>query len=524
MSKLHFNAVSKPGGSSYLQGINIKYGDSTVLHFSPKTITNSAIIAPDKFMSSVNRLLSNFSEGEHRDLLSVYQAVKDVYENPVITHTEIFELNDAMEKFFDIITLERIQAWGRDNEGDGESGTYVLATSIGNIQPMRDGSVSHSCTREEYLDICILSTLFKMLIPFQTVVAHIEPYVPNLVDCDYWGMFQMLNSAGNIEDFPAYQQLLTKAAAKAEVHIGKDVPTGLTAQGVGAGDYHKIILIPKLFRDVVRLETEVGTLPNDTNNNISYKINMSIENRIKIEIKRDYQFGRPRGTDGNDEDGGNTTMKERTVGGERYSSLYGMVYAQDYEDFMRVMIHTEDFPEFLKVDSSSVEEIVKKFPPRSEMSDAQSSVVGNLFNEVIPIDADIYRPPSAGVKMRAYAALIARKLDLPNIEAFMLSDVSESQFSESETRNSTLRTPIVHPDFDKVLDLYEPEDGGHPFTESIERLVHAMVRNNYTISIPHREHEMGEEWYPKIINDRSIKDEFVELFGILNGVIDRDVV
>ncbi len=514
MSRLIFTAVKKPSGSR-LQGINIQYGTDTPMHFRPASVSAGEVVAPDKFMSSVNDFFANFGDDDHATLAKIYKTINDVREAPRVTHDDIFALDDAMEQLFGIVTLERIQAWGRDNN------KYVKAASLGNIAPMRDGSVSYSCNETEYLDICILSTLFKILIPFQEVSSHIHDYLPDKV-VEHWSLFSLLNSAGMIEEYPAYQQLIAKAAAMAESHLGKGVPTGLTTKGIGEEDFYRIILIPKLFRDITRLETEVEVLSNGANNNISYKINKAIENHIKHDIKGNYRFNTTQGNNPHDDDTGNTTRQEAKAGGERISSIYGMFYTHDYENFLETINNSDDMCPALKIPNEEVEELVGQYPRRTTIHEAQETIAGAVFHDVIPMDAAQYRPAATSAIMLAYTACIAKKLNLPNIYTLMTSAVDEdSQLTESESRNAVLKSPIVHPDLDKVLDTYVEESNGNPFIICIDNLMPKIVRSNFTVVIKQDGYQLGEEYYPRIINDMGIKDELVILFAHLNGVYDE---
>lgn len=510
MSRLVFSAVKKPAGNR-LQGINIEHGGKT-LHFKPQSLSVGDVVAPDKFMSSVNKFFDNFSDEDHKAVFEVYEEVAIMRDAPKITHEAIFSLDEALEVLFEIVTLERIQAWGRDNDD------YAKVPSLDNITPMRDGSESHSCNKTEYMDICILSTLFKILIPFQEISSHVAEYIPNVI-VEHWTLFSVINRAALIEDYPAYAELIRKTMGKAESILGKGVPTGLTARGIGEEDFYKIILIPKLFRDVTRLETEVETFANGTNNNISYKINMAIANHIRHDIGSKYKFNTTQGQLLNDEDGGNTTRQEGKAGGERVSSIYGIYFTRDYENFIEIVHHSEEFPPDLKIPAEEVIALADKYPKRTIISPGQDMIAGAIFDEVLPMDSAQYRPPSTHRIMLAYTSLIADKLGLANISALMKCLVDEvGQLTESETRNSALTSPFVHPLLGKVLDLYPTEVNGHPFRDTVDLILKNIVRVNYTIAIPFKDHQLGSEWYPKIVNDMGIKDELVALVAHLNGV------
>ncbi len=512
-NRIKFSAVRKLSGSGRLQGINIEY-KGKILHFKPPSIQVGQITAHDKFMSSVTAFLDNFSDADHKALFDVYLVVQGMRDAVNVTTHSMFDLDEAIETLFDMITLERIQAWGREWKG------YVNTSALSeNMTPMRSGVASSACTPVEYIDICILSTLFKILIPFQEISSHIADVSPNVV-VDHWSLFKLLDTAGGISSYPAYQKFLDKAIAKSELELGKGVPVGLTAKGIGEEAYYKIVLIPKLFRDVTRLETEVATVENGARNNISFKVNGAIDNRIVNDIKKSYQFSRTLNTPGTEEREGNTTFQEKKPGGERISSMYSTLFEADYCDLISILEHAEEFPKDFKIPKEEVLELIKLYPPNAGMSNAQAIVSGLIIHDVIPINAQQFRPKKEDVVQMAYVALIAKKFNLPNLYRLLTCvEDFQGQLTESDLRNSVHGSPIVHPSLPAVTALYPDEHDSNPFAESINALIFQIVRTNFVIGVPDDEAPLGEEWSPKIINDWGIKDELVDIIGRLNGVI-----
>lgn len=509
MPRLKFTAVPKPGGATRLQGINIEYSDTT-LHFAPRPLGAGKVMFPEKFCMSVNDLLSNFDADDHLALYGIYQTLADIREMPRITIDDMFVIEQQIEDFFNIITQERIEAWGRNYKG------YAIPSSLDTISPMRDDGVSNSCTPDEYVDICILSTLMKLLIPFQDVAPHVATYIPDEF-AENWGLFKILNSAGMIEEYPAYQRCIEKTAAKAETILGPGVPTGLTAKGCGEEQFYRIIFIPKLFRDVTRLETEVEMFEGDINNNISFKINRSIENRINNDIRGAYSFRLVNGSPQGDGEDGNTTHQEDKAGGERISSIYGMYFTRDFENFVNVVNDSSDFPDEFKFQAEDISKLAAKMPKRLTWSEAQSTLTGVIFDKVIPIEADDYCPPSCRMTVMAYGALIMEKLNLPNLRTLLLTNLdNQGQFTESESRNSVLTNRLVHPRVEEVMAQYPDEQSGNPFVIACDHFARSVVRANHVIAVGHDGLQVGTEWFPKIINDMGIKDELCELMLHLN--------
>ena len=506
MGKIIFVAV-RNATAQRVRGINISKGDET-FHFKPGSINAGKVERIDLFMSSCNALFSNFTDEHHDAIFEVYRHVAEIRDMPILTQDDMFALDESLKVFFDIITPEGLTAWGRGNPN------YATAHSITEIAPMRDGGVSSSCTAEEYKDISTLSTLFKLLIPFQELSTQVAEMRPNLVGLTNWTLFEILNGAGGIDQYPAYTHLITKAKSIADSLLGKGVPMGLTAEGVGEDEFYRLLLIKELFRDVTRLETELAEFENGVNNNLSFKIHYSLTNYINHDIRKMFQFNTTQGAPRAEDEGGNVTRQESKAGGEERSSIYGLYFNRDYLNFVDVITHSTKILPELKIDPEDVNALAAQYPKGIEMAQPQFIISGTLFHEAIPMESSIYRPENAVPFILAYTALIAKKLNLPNIYKLMLCvDDVDGHLTESERRNSVIGSPIVHPLLGKVLDEYPSDEGGNPFEILVESLARTIVRTNFVIAVSDDKSEIGEEWYPTLIEDRGFKDEMVSLIA-----------
>ena len=521
MPRIKFTAIKRPESLTRLQGILVEYNGEEIL-FRPKAILVGDVFNAEKLMSSVNLYMSNMDDDDHAEMFKVYSGIRDIRDAPKVTHSHIFELDKLCEIFFNIVTCERLTVWGHGND------EYATASSIDSLSPMKDNTLSHSCDKKEYIDLAILSTLFKFLIPFQELAEVVAEALGSvgakttriLNDItDNWSLFAILDAYGVINEYPAYIVLRERVISKSESLIGKGVPTGLTALGIGEETYYKIILVTKLFRDVTRLETELTTVKNGANNNISFKANLAIRNYIQHDIAPPYKFNTAGNTSRSDDEGGNTTRNELKPGGERISSIYGMYFLKDYMDLIDVIKHSKEFPEIFKFPEKDILARVNEYPDDTPLSKEQSTLLGNLFHDAIPIDSEDHRPLVADGIMLAYGSLIFEKYNLPNLYAFTSCRNDEhGVFTETETRNNTITAPYVHPLTKDVVALYESDERGDLCTEFIDPLIKSIARTNYVISVPHNGLGLGDEWFPKLIENRGIKDEMIELLALLHGV------
>lgn len=98
---------------------------------------------------------------------------------------------------------------------------------------------------------------------------------------------------------------------------------------------------------------------------------------------------------------------------------------------------------------------------------------------------------------------------------------TEGQLTESETRNSVMTGPIDNPLLEEVAAYYPNGEAGNPFKESMDYIVKGIIRTNYAVAVGTDTHRLGEEWFPRLINDVGIKDEIVTLtahiLGVTNG-------
>lgn len=507
MPKLKFATVAKLRGeivSNRIQGTTLSY-DGEEIHFISSSLSRAAISNIPEFMIPVNDLLDNFSEDDHRKLFNIYKSIHEMCSLPKIVSSDIFDLEDIITELFGIITCERMHGWGRDYK------KFALAKSLDSITPMHDGSTSHSCSPSEYIELACFSVLFKLLIPFHGLIPSVAVHPWDDPVCEGWTLFDLLASSGDITEYPSYELLIKKAAGNMGGGVsGGAVPTGLTALGVGEADMYKIAIIPKLWRELTRLETTIHTLPGDKVNNMSFKINMAISMRIKQHIYRLYSY-RYRDNPSGGDDETNTTLKEAEAGGEQRSSIFGMFYTRDWETLLDILFNSGEYPLDRLPPREAIEALAESMPAKCPMSSEQWEVAFILLDDVMPCDTEGYCPPTSEKVVRALTALSMESLGLPNLHALMLSEIQDGQYIESPARRAAETAPVTHPKLELVLNAFEVEESGNPFLVRTGDFVKGLTRENYVTIIENQDNELGSQWFPKLIKDVGIKDELAEL-------------
>lgn len=504
MSAVKFVPIVKAKNGAQLDGLNVVYGDKTIF-FKPDSLTRGTLSDANALFTSVNALLENYSKSQHKAIFGIYSDLKDIITTPKFTHTERFELDDILGEFFKLFPMEALQAWGSNWPG------YVTAASTGNMTELKTSTTaSKACSTEEYRNLAIFSTLFKLLVPFQCLIPIIcEDNEFNKM-CYGYDLFGILVGNGDIVEYPAYKFAMTKAAEIAAKKSPSGVPTGLTALSIDEHKFKEVIVIPKLYRELTKLETEMAKAPKGGDNNISFKFIMALENRLGHDLLRIYGVKTMSYKSAGDDEG-NTTHRELTSGGEKRSALVGMIYAGDYENFCEVIQYSTDYRDDLKFPEEEVMTLARELDKSIPNAQVHEMVCGMLFNDVIPMASNMYCPPLPKKVMRAYASKVLTKLNLHQLSALMLCDIVEGVVTQSDSRTSLLTMRFNHERIKEVMEMYDDEIRGHPFVDAVNLLCKGVVSGNFTYTIDLGDNVKGSTWEPGYSNGWSIKDELVEL-------------
>lgn len=483
-----------------LSGIIVTHGDSKLNFNLRKSNGKRSWSDLPNIFSAVNSLFAALSPSEQEDMFSIYQNIYDLTLHKVGGDNFDLLVTDLIEYItgiFDLLPLEGILQWSTNSYD-----RFAVPETIGDLTTIGNYPASTSYNREEYLELCGLSTAFKLVLPitYEFMKEFKEVFGTAFKEYNMICIFNGLNLAG----VRPFEKLLKQAEDKLEVRGEVVVPMGLLLQGIGAAQYPLFSIASDVIRTLCLSETDVRVRNDGVPNNITAKLTKAISKKVELN-KSNFSYADtnvPR--DNSSGEAGNTSNQEISNTIQRYSDLYGRYLIKEFS--------RPDFHKRFGIDSKThgiFSKQVNQYPPT--VTEDKMVILGLCFPRFANVESFTLLNKQTMLLVVANAAAFLHQLGLHNLVNFLLAR------AETDTTTTSLNQYVASeakPNKEllaKVKPLYEETAGGaNDFEEGLKDLVTNICKSHWLKMSPPKLHEsygMNEVW----TGDRDLKNHIIML-------------
>lgn len=454
-----------------LVGVTITHGDETLIF---NMATRRSSVSADTMFAPCNSLISNLSPDAEETLFSAYVRAKELLTAKCSLDETLEELRGIHSTIFSCISPVGAEAWA--------TGSYMGFAIPPAISARKEGNYpAHSSYDQlDYCGLCGLSTLLKFHVPI--VFLFLDP-IGALVGKDMreYVLFSQLDE-DDLLLTAAYTKLKNYTIGAASTNGSVKIPTGLVLEGICTDDeFAKLILAPKLLRDLALSETDIPYI-GDVVNNIIAKITKAINTQLMtLRKSHDYTTKRQPG-DGVEGLDGNLSGHEDTQVYESYSSLYSIVYNRaTLAPNLHHQYGVEDdvYNEFMGC--------VNKASGSIGLNSMKLSILAMALPRIPPEAFTLIRPNSKGgiYRLVAIAAGVLHQKGLHELVSILMSKSTELGTLTAASHYVALESKFDQDLLAEVKKNYDEQVGGHCLvTREIERLVKEVVAYGWVQQTP----------------------------------------
>lgn len=489
-----------------LAGIVVVHGDKKInFNLSKSNGKRSWSNLPALF-NAVNNLFRSLNAEEQEQMFLVYENIYDLTLHKVGDDNFdllVADLVSYITEIFDLLPVDGIMAWATGGYSDfSVPETIGTTTTVGNYPP------STSYNKHEYLELCGLSTMFKLVLPITYEFMKEFKQVFGTDFKEYHMMF-LFKDLG-LEACPPFAKLLRQAEDKLEVRGEIEVPMGLLMQGIGADKYPLFSIASDVIRTLCFSETDVPFRDGGVPNNITAKLTKAISKKIDLN-KNKFNYSDtelPREKAGGE--AGNTSNQEASKTIQRFSDLYGRYFLKEFgraDFYKRFSIDPEIYETFRAH--------VNAHPPT--ICEEKMNIVALCFPKFANVEALTLLPAVVERQSIINAAAYLHQLELHNLVNFLLTrrdtddtTTSTNQYVASDAKPNRELLAKVRPMFE------ETAGGNNGFEEGLKDLVGNICKHHWIKMSPpglHESYGVNETWS----GDRNLKDHII-ILTIAGGV------
>lgn len=505
---MKFIAKTSAGGRSSLDGIEVEHaGESITFALNAKHGLRNWVNL-DTLFDAVNALFRNLNEEEQEEMYWQYRKLHDLAIFKQGNFESLHEdLENIMIAIHTLLPIEGIIEWS-GNAYDG----YAIPDTIGQISEGNYPTES-SYKPWEYLELCGLSTVFKLSLPLvgsfisDYKAIHSNPKTAN--EFKEYNIIQLYRNV-KLEDCRPYQKLRAQVLGRVSTAAeGVKVPMGLLEAGIGTEDYPLFYLANDLLRTLCLSETDIKYRDGGEPNNITAKLTNSLRQRQgHIDKKFNYPNSMtPKEKSG--EDGGNTSIQEDIHAIERFSSLYGRYFTQAYGNdklYERFKIEPELFETFRKH--------IEMYPPTT--TQGKCIIIGLVFTDFAGVESLNLIPKDILVRVMAITAAYIHKLKLYNLVNYLLAVEDLESTSADIRQNIADQAKPSQSIRERFRMFYPTNNAGTNYGEIYikEFVKEEVCAKRWRLFSPTSLNEAGAEYYginEQWAGDRNFKDHLMML-------------
>lgn len=507
-------------------------GEEEELLFRVEPLGSRALIDPEGFYTSLNHLLANYDRASHQRLYLAYSKLH--YSTRYTTNSgDIIDvISEIVEEIFSVVTWEGVGAWSRSGLT-----RFVVPERLAADNQENAGKYhpSSSYSPAEYLELCGLATVLKMLVPFWGLANEVNKvynYKDKTLKRFYLGEIilghsSLLNSSAVTK---ILEQIIYKLGMENERNI-VTVPMGLVTEGITVSKYPYVVFNHLMLHDIGSSETDIQDRGNGVANNLSAKITGAIA-RFIMDTKREMYNDKPGGGDRDLGDGGNTTNQEMYNISEEISSEHTEAFKwiinnieecidRSIELYNGTPTEIEEHKKYLTKDLRKLaydKELRDKMRTaftveKHPLERVQRTICGSIMDDILFLDALPYGSGLGLKEMRLICAAITYKHGWHQLTQLLLS-VEDTEPTCGLAYNHIKDVAITTDKLPIFMDMYEKDSTGHPGLVSVEAIIERIFEKNWVCYAPTDlgpNYSYGTEWTPTI----AIKDEIVEMIVYL---------
>ena len=410
---MKFVAIVGASAKTNLDSVRVEHGEeSIVFPLNPKHGSRSWVNITTLF-DAVNALFRTLDDDEAQAVFDQYRRLHSLSIYKSRGFNELNEdLEDSLNKIHAILPIDGIIEWAANSYPEFTIPDTIGAQITGNFPK------DTTYTPSEYLELCGLSTVFKLSIPL--VGSFIMDYKNIHTDpkqANYFKEYNIIQLYANtgLYDCRPYRKLHAQVTARVTTNTpGDKEPMGLLTAGIGTEQYPLFCLANDLLRTLCLSETDIKYRDDGVANNITAKLNGSLQTR-QATLEKTFHYSNtktPKEKSG--DDGGNTTIQEDVHAIERFSSMYGRYFAQWYNTdnlYERFNIPEKLFNTFLNH--------VNKYQPTP--TQGKSILIGIVCDDLVGVESLTLIPRPILNRVLAVAAAYIHTLGLYNLVNFLLA-------------------------------------------------------------------------------------------------------
>lgn len=484
-----------------LRGIEVSHGSELIRFTLEKNNGKRSFTKLPIIFNAVNSLLSTLSENEQEAMYHIYEDIHELTLHKVDGDEFgllIEDLQLAINGIFALLPLEGIRLWSANSYSD-----FKIPETIGTTITPGNYPKSTSYNQLEYLELCGLSTIFKLLIP---ITFGFMREFKNVFDTDFKEFNMMfLFKDLELENFAPFTKLLDQAKSVIEVRGEIEVPMGLLLNGVGQDYYPLFSIATCVIRTLCLSETDVAFRNDGVPNNITAKLTKAIKKNIETNKK---VFSYANKELPNDKDlsgeGGNTSNQEGDQSIQRFSDLYSrfFVKALDRDDFHKRYGIDNELHEIFRAH-------VKNHPPTIDIN--KMVLCGLCFPNYANVESFTLVPMQTMRKVVINAAAYMHQLGLYSLVNYLLAREDNDGGSTSINKYVASESKPNKDILAQAKELYEETDDGSTGLDSgLRDLVVNICKSDWIKLTPpnlHDSYGINEEW----IGDKNLKDHILML-------------
>jgi hypothetical protein len=461
--------VNPTGG---LIGVEIHHdGEMVVFNMATRRTNVDAASMYD----TCNSVIRNLSPEVEEQLFGAYLRASQLYTSKSNIVDTLDELRDIHGIINDCVSPFGVEAWA--------TGSYMGFAIPQAISNKKEGSYpAHSSyDNEAYSALCGLSTFLKFHVPI--VFLFLDPIGAALgKDVREYVLFNLIRESDLLET-AAYTKLKKYTQHLASVNGEVRIPTGLLLEGICDEDeFAKLILAPKLLRDLALSETDVPYI-GDAVNNITAKITKAITTQLATLRKQHEYTTKKAPNERLDSQDGNLSGHEDTSVHQPYSSLYRMVYNRASES---PTLHvTYGVPDDI---NSTFKDIVIRHSDDITLNTIKLTILALTLRHLPPESLTLIRPTGV-YNLIAVAGGVLHQRGLHELVSLLLSGI----------RSLETLTPAGHyiaaetkPDSEllaKAQANYYEQEGGHDLvTRELDNLLKKILSVGWVQHTPTKLH------------------------------------
>lgn len=487
--------------SEDLCGIVISHGDEVVNFNLRKNNGKRSWSNLPSVFNAVNNLFQSLSVEEQEQMFNVYSNIYELTMHKVggdNFDSLVDDLREYIVEIFSLLPLDGILNWSTGSYSDfAIPETIGEATTVGNYPP------STSYNHREYLELCGLSTAFKLVLPitFEFMKEFKDVFGTEFKEYNMMHLFTDLDLAS----CPPFAKLLTQAEDKLMVRGEIEVPMGLLLQGIGASQYALFSIATDVIRTLCLSETDVHYRIGGVPNNITAKLTKAISSKIEGN-KNKFSYTNteiPREKSGGE--AGNTTLQETSNTIQRFSDLYGRFFIKEFS--------RPDFHKRHKIPGEVHVMFHKHVQIHKPMlgDDSKRIIVSMCFPKFANIEALTLVPKNVSRLIIANTAAYLHHLKLHGLVNFILAkedlETSDSQWKQSIGADAKPDKELLA----LARQRYAVNNGGgNGFEEGLKELVSNICSKHWIKMSPTKLHESYDVNTPYIV-DRNFKNEIAML-------------